>query len=67
MEKLVCTDCHRVVHPHMPGDLSAAYAAKKIKPYGTYGETDCLACHKMATPDKGMDKGCTCHKRYNVH
>lgn len=52
LEKLVCTDCHLgVVHPHMPGDLFKAYAAKKIKPYGTYEETDCLACHKMATPD----------------
>jgi len=51
-EKLACTDCHLgVVHPHMPGDLFKAYAAKKIKPYGTYEETDCLACHKMATPD----------------
>ncbi|MEK7699567.1 MAG: multiheme c-type cytochrome, partial [Planctomycetota bacterium] len=69
LEKLVCTDCHLgVVHPHMPGDLFKAYAAKKIKPYGTYGETDCLACHKMATPDvvkewtKGAHaaKGITC-------
>lgn len=51
-EKLACTDCHLgVVHPHMPGDLFKAYAAKKIKPFGTYEETDCLACHKMATPD----------------
>src|SRR3990170_265092 len=46
------TDGHLgVVHPHMPGDLFKAYAARKIKPYGTYEETDCLACHKMATPD----------------
>jgi len=68
-EKLACTDCHLgVVHPHMPGDLFKAYAAKKIKPYGTYGETDCLACHKIATPDvvkewtKGAHavKGVTC-------
>jgi nitrate/TMAO reductase-like tetraheme cytochrome c subunit len=52
LEKLVCTDCHLgVAHPHMPGDLFKAYAAKKIKPYGTYAETDCLACHKIATPD----------------
>jgi len=68
-EKLECTDCHLgVVHPHMPGDLFKAYAAKKIKPYGTYEETDCLACHKLATPDvvkewtKGAHavKGVTC-------
>ena len=68
-EKLECTDCHLgVVHPHMPGDLFKAYAAKKIKPYGTYEETDCLACHKLATPDvvkewtKGVHavKGVTC-------
>ncbi|MDN3510404.1 MAG: NapC/NirT family cytochrome c [Candidatus Jettenia sp.] len=51
-EKLLCTDCHLgIVHPHMPGDLFKAYAARKIKPFGTYEETDCLACHKMATPD----------------
>ena len=32
-EKLECTDCHLgVVHPHMPGDLFKAYAARKIKP-----------------------------------
>ncbi|TVL99655.1 MAG: hypothetical protein CV087_17035 [Candidatus Brocadia sp. WS118] len=69
LEKLTCTDCHLgVVHPHMPGDLFKAYAAKKIKPYGTYAETDCLACHKMATPEvvkewtKGVHaaKGVTC-------
>ena len=69
LEKLTCTDCHLgVVHPHMPGDLFKAYAAKKIKPYGTYEETDCLACHKLATPDvvkewtKGAHavKGVTC-------
>ena len=68
-EKLACTDCHLgVVHPHMPGDLFKAYAARKIKPYGTYEETDCLACHRMATPDvvkewtKGAHavKGVTC-------
>ena len=68
-EKLACTDCHLgVVHPHMPGDLFKAYAARKIKPYGTYEETDCLACHKIATPDvvkewtKGAHavKGVTC-------
>ena len=52
----------------MPGDLFKAYAAKKIKPYGTYEETDCLACHKLATPvfvkewTKGVHavKGVTC-------
>jgi nitrate/TMAO reductase-like tetraheme cytochrome c subunit len=69
VERLACTDCHLgVVHPHMPGDLFKAYAAKKIKPYGIYEETDCLACHKMATPDvvkewtKGVHavKGVTC-------
>lgn len=69
LEKLTCTDCHLgVVHPHMPGDLFKAYAAKKIKPYGTYAETECLACHKMATPEvvkewtKGVHavKGVTC-------
>jgi hypothetical protein len=57
-----------VVHPNMPGDLFKAYAAKKIKPFGTYEETDCLACHKLATPDvvkewtKGVHaiKGVTC-------
>ena len=68
-EKLACTDCHLgVVHPHMPGDLFKAYAVKKIKPYGTYEEVDCLACHKLATPDvvkewtKGAHavKGVTC-------
>ena len=68
-EKMACTDCHLgVVHPHMPGDLFKAYAARKIKPYGTYEETDCLACHRMATPDvvkewtKGAHavKGVTC-------
>ncbi|MDE2217614.1 MAG: NapC/NirT family cytochrome c [Planctomycetota bacterium] len=68
-EKLECTDCHLgVVHPHMPGDLFKAYAAKKIKPFGTYEETDCLACHKLATPEvvkewtKGVHaiKGVTC-------
>src|SRR3990172_4532611 len=62
-EKLACTDCHLgVVHPHMPGDLFKAYAARKIKPYGTYGETDCLACHKIATPDaKAYDACEKCH------
>lgn len=51
-EKLVCTDCHLgIVHPHMPGDLFKAYADKKIKPSGTYEEVDCLACHKLATPE----------------
>lgn len=68
-EKMECTDCHLgIVHPHMPGDLFKAYAARKIKPYGLYEETDCLACHKMATPDvvkewtKGVHavKGVTC-------
>ncbi|MCF6158729.1 MAG: hypothetical protein E3K32_09195 [wastewater metagenome] len=51
LNRLVCTDCHLgVVHPHMPGDLFKAYAGRKIKPFGTYEETDCLACHKLATP-----------------
>ncbi len=68
-EKLECTDCHLgVVHPNMPGDLFKAYAAKKIKPFGTYEETDCLACHRLATPEvvkewtKGVHaiKGVTC-------
>lgn len=68
-EKLQCTDCHLgIVHPHMPGDLFKAYAARKIKPFGTYEETDCLACHKLATPDvvkewtRGIHaiKGVTC-------
>ncbi len=76
-EKLSCTDCHLgVVHPHMPGDLFKAYAAKKIKPFGTYEETDCLACHKMATPDVVKEwtksvhanKGVTCiHCHGNDH
>ncbi len=68
-EKLACTDCHLgIVHPHMPGDLFKAYAAKKIKPYGTYEETDCMACHKIATPEAVKEwtmgahavKGVTC-------
>lgn len=68
-EKLHCTDCHLgIVHPHMPGDLFKAYAARKIKPFGVYEETDCLACHKLATPDvvkewtRGVHavKGVTC-------
>lgn len=52
IEKLMCTDCHLgVAHPHMPGDLYDLYAEKKVKPYGKYKETDCFACHKIATPD----------------
>ena len=41
--KKLNADCHLgIVHPHMPGDLFKAYAAKKSKPYGTYEETDCV-------------------------
>ena len=52
LKKVACTDCHLgVVHPHMPGDLFKAYAARKIKRTVRMKRRDCLACHKMATPD----------------
>ena len=48
---LLCTDCHLgLVHPHMQADLFKAYAEKRVKPFGTYSDAECLGCHKLSTP-----------------
>lgn len=50
-EGFLCTDCHLgLVHPHMQADLFKAYAEKRVKPYGTYSDAECLGCHKLSTP-----------------